>query len=232
MAMLDWGGLAAVCVFFALTNVPAASSQGLGKFFQGLGRLLTNGRFFHLVMMGFLAVGTQFALMFLSVTFLVEAKGLAIFQASVVLSSFFVGLFLGRLICGWMALRVPNTRIILFLLFFQVLSLGIAWRGDGWVSAGALMASGLACSGIFPCLLALTGTLFYEAAGTSLGVLAFMNSLGSVTVIWVSGLLSQRVNIEFGFLAMVLFSMAGFLLFLSKYGSLLDAERNRIPPSS
>jgi fucose permease len=49
-------------------------------------------------MMGFLAVGTQFALMFLSVNFLVEVKGLTIFQASLALSSFFLCLLLGRLV--------------------------------------------------------------------------------------------------------------------------------------
>ena len=177
------------------------------------------------MLMGFLAVGTQFALMFLSVTFLTEAKQLGIFQASVILSLFFVGLFVGRFSCAWIALRVLNARIILFLLVMQTISLFVAWRSEGWMSAAALVASGLACSGIFPCLLALTGSLFFEVAGTALGLLASMNSLGGVCILWISGMLSERGGIGFGFLAMVISSLAGLLLFLSRYGALVKEEK-------
>jgi len=41
--------------------------------------------------------------MFLSVTFLTEAKHLGIFQASVILTLFFAGLFVGRFSCAWIA---------------------------------------------------------------------------------------------------------------------------------
>jgi len=217
--------LIAVGVFFALTTTPSVPSQGLGKFFGDLGKVAANAGFGHLMLTGFLAVGTQFALMFLSVTFLTEAKHLGIFQASVVLSLFFVGLFVGRFSCAWIALRVLNTRIILFLLVLQSLSLLVAWRNEGWASALALVASGVACSGIFPCLLALTGSLFFEVTGTALGLLASMNSLGGVCIVWISGMLSERGGIGFGFLAMVLSSAAGLLLFLARYRSLVEEER-------
>ena len=217
--------LIAVGVFFALTTTPSVPSQGLGKFFGDLGKVAANAGFGHLMLTGFLAVGTQFALMFLSVTFLTEAKHLGIFQASVILSLFFVGLFVGRFSCAWIALRVLNTRIILFLLVLQSLSLFVAWRNEGWASALALVASGVACSGIFPYLLALTGSSFFEVAGTALGLLASMNSLGGVCIVWISGMLSERGGIGFGFLAMVLSSAAGLLLFLARYRSLVEEER-------
>lgn len=217
--------LFAVGAFFAFTKTASVPSQGLRKFVGDLGKVAVNVGFGHLMLMGFLGVGTQFALMFLSVTFLTEAKQLGIFQASVILSLFFVGLFVGRFSCAWIALRVLNARIILFLLVMQTISLFVAWRSEGWMSAAALVAGGLACSGIFPCLLALTGSLFFEVAGTALGLLASMNSLGGVCIIWVSGMLSERGGIGFGFLAMVVSSAAGLLLFLSRYGALVKEER-------
>lgn len=217
--------LAAVGIFFAFTATASVPSLGLGKFLGNLGKAAVHAGFGHLMLMGFLAVGTQFALMFLSVTFLTEAKHLGIFQASVVLSLFFVGLFVGRFSCAWIALRVLNTRIIVFLLVLQTISLFIAWRSEGWMSALALVASGLACSGIFPCLLALTGSLFFEVAGTALGLLASMNSLGGVCIVWISGMLSERRGIGFGFLTMVVSSAAGLLFFLLRYGALARQER-------
>ncbi len=222
-----------VSVFFLLTRVPSPPSQGVRRFSGDLGKVLANSRFTVLIMMGFLAVGTQFALMFLSVSFLVEVKGLTILQASVVLSSFFLCLLLGRLVSGSLALRMLNSHIIMVLLCFQVTSIFVVWKAWGWFSAAALTASGLACSAIFPCLLALTGTLFFEVAGTSLGILATMNSLGGMTIIWISGLLSQRVSLEFGFGAMAFASLAAGLLFAGSYRSLVREEkRHRHPVES
>jgi fucose permease len=219
--------LLAVSAFFLLTRAPSVPSQGINRFSRDLRTLLVNPRFILLIMMGFLAVGTQFALMFLSVNFLVEAKGLTIFQASLVLSSFFLCLLLGRLVSGSLAQRVLNSHIIMLLLCFQVTSLFAVWQGGGWVSAAALTASGLAWSAIFPCLLALTGTIFFEVAGTSLGILATMNSLGGMTIIWICGLLSQRISLEFGFGAMVFSSLAAVLLFAGNYRNLVSEEKKR-----
>jgi MFS family permease len=217
--------LFAVAAFFLFTRVPTSRTQGLQRFYGDLRRLFLSFRFIHLVLMGFLAVGTQFALMFLSVTFLVEVKGLSIFNASVVLSLFFVCLLIGRAVCGWLSGRVLNTKIILILLYAQVTSIAVVWRGSAWISAVALVVAGLACSAIFPSLLALTGTLFSEVAGTSLGVLATMNSLGGMVIIGISGLLSHRLGLGLGFGAMAGSSLAALLLFVSIYRKLVNEEK-------
>ena len=219
--------LFAVAAFFVFTRVPTQRAQGLRKFYGDLGKLFLSLRFIHLVMMGFLAVGTQFALMFLSVTFLVDVKGVSIFNASVVLSLFFICLMVGRAVCGWLSGRVLNSKIILILLCAQVSSIFVVWQGSKWISAAALIAAGLACSAIFPSLLALTGTLFSEVAGTSLGVLATMNSLGGMSIIGISGLLSHRLGLGLGFGAMAGSSLAALLLFISSYRNLVKEEKSR-----
>jgi hypothetical protein len=52
-----------------------------------------------------------------------------------------------------------------------------------------------------------------------------MNSLGGVFIVWMSGMLSERDGIGFGFLAMVLSSAAGLVLFLLRYKALVREER-------
>ena len=219
--------LLVVAAFFVLTGVPNQRSQGIRRFCAEVGRLFLSAQFINLVLMGFLAVGTQFGLMFLSVTFLVEVNGLSIFEASLTLSLFFACLLVGRLVCGWLSGRMMNSKIILFLLCAQVGSIFAVWRGGAWISAAALIAAGLACSAIFPSLLALTGTLYSEVAGTSLGVLATMNSLGGMSIIGTSGLLSQRFGLQLGFGVMAFSSLAALLLFMISYRNLVREEKIR-----
>ena len=106
----------------------------------------------------------------------------------------------------------------------QLTALLMAWQTGGWISAAALAISGLGCSGIFPSLLALTGTLFFNRAGTSLGVLAAMNWVGGMFIVWIAGLLSQRVSVQFGFVAIVFASLAGVVIHLLKSKTFLQAE--------
>jgi len=216
--------LTAVCIFFLLTDVPMERTGQRTLLFKEAGRLLSSGNFLPLVLIATFAVGTQIAVMFLAVTYLIEVKGLSLFEAGTVLSAFFVCLFTGRIICGWLAIRLSTTRIILILLFLQLTALLIAWQTTGWISAAAIALSGLGCSGIFPSLLALTGTLFFNIAGTSLGVLAAMNWVGGMLIVWMAGMLSQRVSVQFGFVAIVLASLAALGVHLLKYKTFLQAE--------
>jgi len=216
--------LIAVCIFFLLAKVPARRTNEQTPFFKDAGRLFTGSNFLSLLLIATFAVGAQISVMFLGVTYLMEAKGLTIFEASAVLSAFFVCLFAGRMICSWLTFRIATTRIILILLFLQLTALLIAWQTGGWISAAALAISGLGCSGIFPSLLALTGTLFFNRAGTTLGVLAAMNWVGGMFIVWIAGLLSQRVSVQFGFVAIVFASLAGVVIHLLKSKTFLQAE--------
>ena len=220
--------LMAVCIFFLFTRVPTARSNEWTSFLKDAGRLFGGSNFRSLLLIATFAVGAQIAVMFLAVTYLMEAKGLHIIQASGVLSAFFVCIFAGRLVCSWLAVRMATARIILILLFLQLAGLLGAWQATGWISAAALAISGLGCSGIFPSLLALTGTLFFEVAGTSLGVLAAMNWIGGMIIVWLAGFLSQRVSVQFGFVAIVLASLAGVVVHLLKYKTFLHAETEAV----
>jgi fucose permease len=216
--------LLAVCIFFLFTAVPTERNHDRTPFLKDARRLFRSGNFVPLLLIATFAVGAQIAVMFLAVTYLVEAKGLNIIEASAVLSAFFVCIFAGRLICSWLSFHMSSTRIVLILLFLQLSGLLVAWRASGWISAVALAISGLGCSGIFPSLLALTGTLFFNVAGTSLGVLASMNWIGGMLIVWMAGQLSQRISVQWGFVAIVLASLAGVAVHLLKYKTFLHAE--------
>jgi MFS family permease len=107
---------------------------------------------------------------------------------------------------------------------FFLITLIVAWKGEGWTSGIGLIVSGLACSGVFPSLLALTGTLFHEVTGTALGILAMMSGLGGMSVCWVTALISQRTNLAFGFIAFIISSMTSLILFGIYYSYFLREE--------
>jgi fucose permease len=222
-AGLGWM-LLAVCIFFLFTKVSSERPKERTLVFKDTSRLFSGSNFLSLLLIATFAVGAQIAVMFLAVTYLMETKGFPIFEASAVLSAFFVCIFAGRLVCSWLAVHTATTRIILILLFLQLAGLIVAWQASGWIAAAALAISGLGFSGIFPSLLALAGTLFFNMAGTSLGVLAAMNWVGGMFIVWMAGLLSQRVSVQFGFVAIVLASLAGIVVHLLKYKTFLRAE--------
>jgi fucose permease len=192
-----------------------------------VGNLLRQKDFIVLILVCFLAIGAQFALLFFTVTFLKEAKGFSIGLASIVLSASLIFLGMGRLTCSWLSTRIQNSKIILALLSFLLIILFVAWKGEGWVSGVGLILSGLACSGLFPSLLALTGTLFHEMTGTALGILAMMGGLGGMAVCWVTAWISQRVTLTFGFITFIISSLISLVLFGVYYSHLLREEDKR-----
>lgn len=213
-----------LCVILILTRVPQ-EFPGLASSIVGdTARLFTKGDFVALLLVSAFGVGTQHAVMYLGVTYLVEAKNIALFQASMVLSAFFICVFVGRLACSWLALRLLGSRMVLCLLVLQFLCVLVAWLGSGWVSALAIALSGLGCSGIFPCLLALTGSLFFEVAGTSMGMLGAMNWVGAIIAAWSFGYLSERFNPNFGFIAVVCASFIALIVFLFRFRTFVREE--------
>ncbi|HSR11275.1 MAG TPA: MFS transporter [Thermodesulfobacteriota bacterium] len=213
----------ALAIFFAAVKTPEA--EGRPRFRIGLVGVLARQRnFLLLVLVDFLMMGTQFSVIYLSVTFLKEAKGFPVVAASAVLSAFFVLMILGRLSCGWAARRASNSGILLILLPATAAVTCLAWRGDGWISAAGVMLTGLACSGIFPCLLALAGGIYRDAAGTSMGFIGMMSGFGGMFFCWLTAVVSQKTDAAFGFIVPVLAAALAAALFAIQYRSLMSAE--------
>ena len=158
-----------IVVFFIFAGPPVDSLRSRRNILQDLGKLLADKYYILMALVSALAIGTQLALMLLSVTFLEDSKGMTVSAASIALSAFFACLVLRRLICSWLSLRICNSKIVFTLLCLQVCAVFAIWQGNGWVSFSAVILSGLACSGIFPGLLALNGIMFFNVAGRPWG---------------------------------------------------------------
>jgi len=183
--------------------------------------LLKNRVFKPLAVTGFLIVGSQFAVMYLAVTFLVEAKGFSITSAVKVLSLFFLFLALGRLICSALAVQMANTKILLFLFISAAVFLLLSRVTSGITSGIFLALTGLGFSGVFPGLLALTSLILPERlAGSALGVLSMLGGLGGVILAYITTTIAQRAGLYSGFLvipAIAAFAAIFFMIHFNKY---------------
>ena len=213
-----------LAVFFLQVRTPRGEGKPRFKV-SFVGRLARQRNFVFLILVDFLTMGTQFSVIYLSVTFLKEAKGFSVVTASAVLSAFFILMILGRLACGWLAPRTSNTRILLLLLPSLICITFIAWQGEGWVSAAGVMLAGLACSGIFPSLLALAGEIYPDMAGTAMGFIGMLSGFGGMFFCWLTAFISQKTDPGFGFIVPILSCSAALVLFLLQHRAMLAAEQ-------
>ena len=222
--------LLSLSAFLTFTRTESPGEKNKVSLTQ-VGNLLRQKDFIVLILVCFLAIGAQFALLFFTVTYLKEAKGFSIGVASIGLSASLIFLGVGRLTCSWLSTRIRNSQIILALLSFFLITLIVAWKGEGRVAGIGLILSGLACSGVFPSLLALTGTLFHEATGTALGILGMMSGLGGMSVCWVTALISQRITLTSGFITFIISCFISLVLFGLFYSHFLREEDEKIKSS-
>lgn len=156
-----------------------------------------------------------------SASHLVFARGITEAQAATMVSFFYMGITVGRLISGFIAPRVVSRNMIRLGQGIVVagLALLIVGRGEAALSC-ALALIGLGCAPIYPSIIALTPERFGEAASQSMVSLqmacayvgstfapplcALMVSAGGaalvpgllVGVLVVMSLLSERANIR------------------------------------
>jgi fucose permease len=216
----------ALCAFLIFVRAPKGEIKSRVRFRQ-IGRLARHRDFIFLVFVDFLSMGTQFSMIYLSVTFLKEAKGFSVVAASAVLSAFFIFMILGRLVCGWAMVRTMNTRILLILLVSSVAISFLGWKGEGWTSAAGIMLTGLAISGVFPSLVALTGEIFQDLAGTAMGFMVMMSGLGGMFFCWLTAMISQKTDVSSGFVVPLVAAIMALFIFALQYCSLREGEMKR-----
>ncbi|MDO4850092.1 MAG: MFS transporter [Coriobacteriia bacterium] len=104
-----------------------------------------------------------------SASHLVMARGVAEAQAATMVSLFYMGITVGRLVSGFVSPRVGGRRLIR--IGQGVVAAGLALlvfgQGEGALSA-ALALIGLGCAPIYPSIIALTPERFGEAASQSM----------------------------------------------------------------
>lgn len=112
---------------------------------------------------------------------------------------FYIGLTIGRFVCGYFSDRVGFSRTILICSFGSLLfyPLAIYFSQPILISIGVFLA-GLFLSGLFPTALAYANRLFPSSAGTVTGTLSTAMSLGAMIVPWLVGLLADQAGFQAG----------------------------------
>jgi len=172
------------------------SHMSYGSFFL----LVKEKKLILLVLLTIFSIGTQNGIIFWLVSFLKEVGLFSISKAGLGLALLSAGMALGRLLSGWLTAKLGNSRVLLFLLIL----LSVALLLFHSVPASDLVLSlcfltGIFCSGLFPCLLALGGICFPHMSGTTLGILGMAAGIGSSFISWSMGIVSELTSMKGGF---------------------------------
>ncbi len=221
----QWGfigfGFFVSIIFLFLSSRRVNSAKGGGSLdLKALRRFIGERTFIFLFFTTFFAIGVQNGVSYWMVTFLKEFRSLPISLASTSLFLFFMCLAIGRLFSAYLIpkFKEPVYLLSLFLLLFFVLPISVLVPGKWAIPFFGIC--GLAHSGIFPCLLGMTGKSYPVNTGTALGIIATGAGLGSMVVPWLMSLVSQITTLQTGFLSFEIFVIICLLLLSVNFKSL------------
>jgi MFS transporter, FHS family, L-fucose permease len=209
---------------------PGQRSGGNGFDYGAFLSLFRERTLLTLLLMMLFAAGTQNGIAFWLVSFLKEARGFPIFQASVGLSLFSFGIAGGRLASGWFAGRQGSSRVLLFLLVLLNLALLLFGLLPGirpGLTFFLCLAAGAGCSGLFPLALTLAGGRFPRLAGAAMGALGTAAGIGSILMPWLISQVAHHTSLGTGFLVNNLSALACLLVIALSFRHLRSSETAR-----
>lgn len=111
----------------------------------------------------FLYCGLEYLCGTWGATYYVQAKGLTENIAARLCATFYLGITLGRLSCGFLSYRLSSRRLVSFGL--TVLALGPGCMLAPWqaLNLAAYLLMGLGCAPLYPCLIHCTPQVFGQA---------------------------------------------------------------------
>ena len=142
-------------------------------------------------------VGSEVTLGSWSYSFFTEARHIAPLPSGWIVSGYWLGLSLGRLLLGHVGIRIGNKRMIQLCLFGVVVGLLLIWLIPlPFVSAFGLFLTGFSLGPIFPTTIALMPTLVSaRILPTAIGFLASLGSMGGALFPWLAGNLAQYIGL-------------------------------------
>ncbi|MDC7227664.1 MAG: MFS transporter [Spirochaetales bacterium] len=178
-------------------------------------KVMTEKRFIHLLVIVFLAIGVQFGIIYLLVSFLIKVRGMSFGDASLVMSFFYGLILIGRLLCSYIVSRVSPHKVVLFLLFFLLITLTAGWLTTGTFSMIMFALTGLASSGLMPTLISIAGsTLEPTIRSSALGLLSMSGGLGGMLTTLVITNLADYIGFNTSFTLMIIISILSIGLFI------------------
>ena len=142
-------------------------------------------------------VGTEVSLGIWSFSFLIQERHGQILFSGWIVSGYWIGLTLGRLLLGRIAKRIGNRRLIeacLSGVVVGMLLMGVVPQLP--VAAFALFLTGFSLGPIFPTTIALmSDTLPSRIVPSAIGFIASLGSMGAALLPWIAGNLAQHFGI-------------------------------------
>ncbi|HTK07714.1 MAG TPA: MFS transporter [Ktedonobacteraceae bacterium] len=125
-----------------------------------------------------------------------DRHGLALISGWIV-SGYWLGLTLGRLLLGSVAKQIGDKRMIQFCLLGTVVGLVITWVAPvAAISAIGLFITGFSLGPIFPTTIAVTSrTLPSRILASSIGFIVSLGSMGAAFFPWIMGNLAQHIGL-------------------------------------
>jgi fucose permease len=169
-----------------------------------------------------LYVGSEVSLGSWSYSLLTETRGIDPLPAGWMISGYWFGLTLGRLVLARVAERLGNGRLISGCLVGVVLGLLIVWFVPGPIPAAAgLFLAGFSFGPIFPTMIALMADWVPpRLLPSAIGFIASAGSIGAALFPWLAGNLAEGLG---------LWTLLPFVAVLTTGMLILWAVINRVP---
>jgi fucose permease len=138
-------------------------------------------------------VGTEVSLGVWSFSFLIQVRQGQLLISGWIVSGYWIGLTLGRLLLGKISQRIGNRRLIEACLLGVVMGMLLIWVVPQLpVAALALFITGFSLGPIFPTTIALmSDTLPDRIVPSAIGFIASFGSMGAALLPWIAGNLAQ-----------------------------------------
>ncbi len=131
-----------------------------------------------------------------AVSYLVQVKGVEASTAALYGSLFYLGITVGRMVSGFVSLRLSNSKLIASGLVIMAVGLVSLLLSNATSAIFALLAIGLGCAPIFPSLIHETPRRFsIEESGRVIGLQMATAYVGSTTAGPLFGLMAHLVGL-------------------------------------
>jgi fucose permease len=130
-------------------------------------------------------------------SYLTEARSINLLAAGQMVSGYWLGLTVGRLVLGPVAQRFGNVIVIQACLVGMGAGIALLWLGPGpWSAAGGLVLAGFSLGPIFPTMIAVMSTrVTQRLLPSAIGFMASLGAGGAAFFPWIAGNLAEGAGL-------------------------------------